>query len=70
MSVVNDFFQSADEYPVVWPGPPIRLTGLKVETTMTSAKNSTELVSPLGHPAFHQWPLLLTWFNFNPSMDK
>ena len=18
----------------------------------------------------HQWPLLLTWFNFNPSMDK
>ena len=19
---------------------------------------------------FHQWPLLLTWFNFNPSMDK
>ena len=17
----------------------------------------------------HQWPLLLTWFNFNPSMD-
>ena len=19
---------------------------------------------------YHQWPLLLTWFNFNPSMDK
>ena len=19
---------------------------------------------------FDQWPLLLTWFNFNPSMDK
>ena len=19
---------------------------------------------------WHQWPLLLTWFNFNPSMDK
>ena len=19
---------------------------------------------------FYQWPLLLTWFNFNPSMDK
>ena len=18
----------------------------------------------------HMWPLLLTWFNFNPSMDK
>ena len=18
----------------------------------------------------HQWPLLLSWFNFNPSMDK
>ena len=18
----------------------------------------------------HQWPLLLTWFNFNPDMDK
>ena len=18
----------------------------------------------------HQWPLLLTWFNFNPGMDK
>ena len=23
---------------------------------------------PLTH--WHQWPLLLTWFNFNPSMDK
>ena len=22
------------------------------------------------HPAEGQWPLLLTWFNFNPSMDK
>ena len=21
-------------------------------------------------PVKHQWPLLLTWFNFNPSMDK
>ena len=21
-------------------------------------------------PEWHQWPLLLTWFNFNPSMDK
>ena len=21
-------------------------------------------------PANDQWPLLLTWFNFNPSMDK
>ena len=19
---------------------------------------------------FYKWPLLLTWFNFNPSMDK
>ena len=19
---------------------------------------------------YHHWPLLLTWFNFNPSMDK
>ena len=19
---------------------------------------------------YHQWPLLLTWFNFDPSMDK
>ena len=34
--------------------------------------------SATGHPARcwctvverHQWPLLLTWFNFNPSMDK
>ena len=22
------------------------------------------------HPSSAQWPLLLTWFNFNPSMDK
>ena len=22
------------------------------------------------HIHIHQWPLLLTWFNFNPSMDK
>ena len=21
-------------------------------------------------PHYHLWPLLLTWFNFNPSMDK
>ena len=23
-----------------------------------------------GKGSYHQWPLLLTWFNFNPSMDK
>ena len=22
------------------------------------------------HSLYHLWPLLLTWFNFNPSMDK
>ena len=22
------------------------------------------------HPSSQQWPPLLTWFNFNPSMDK
>ena len=24
----------------------------------------------LKHGCWYQWPLLLTWFNFNPSMDK
>ena len=24
----------------------------------------------IGSVHHHQWPLLLTWFNFNPSMDK
>ena len=29
------------------------------------------LLWPYGRPyKYHQWPLLLTWFNFNPSMDK
>ena len=23
-----------------------------------------------GYNINHMWPLLLTWFNFNPSMDK
>ena len=28
------------------------------------------VVSSLAGPNNHHWPLLLTWFNFNPSMDK
>ena len=27
-------------------------------------------VSCLQDVITHHWPLLLTWFNFNPSMDK
>ena len=29
-----------------------------------------ELVNNDQVMAYCQWPLLLTWFNFNPSMDK
>ena len=30
-----------------------------------------DILSPITHGIIHhQWPLLLTWFNFNPSMDK
>ena len=28
------------------------------------------IVTYLAPSHYHQWPLLLTWFNFNPSMDK
>ena len=26
--------------------------------------------NPSGLPEWYRWPLLLTWFNFDPSMDK
>ena len=29
-----------------------------------------EIVTPGDYLILHLWPLLLTWFNFNPSMDK
>ena len=35
---------------------------LTLQTYSTSNK--------LDDMVFHQWPLLLTWFNFNPGMDK
>ena len=37
----------------------------KTAQTAHAQKFSTVLVV-----LTHQWPLLLTWFNFNPSMDK
>ena len=39
-------------------------TYLKFDWNFPEAK---ELIVPRLHPL---WPLLLTWFNFNPSMDK
>ena len=36
---------------------------------MDSTKG-TDLEHAVQSEVFPQWPLLLTWFNFNPSMDK
>ena len=33
-------------------------------------KCNTIMINDISVPVRHQWPLLLTWFNFNPSMDK
>ena len=40
-----------------------KLTNIDWMLKASSMTNGTVL----GH---YQWPLLLTWFNFNPSMDK
>ena len=37
--------------------------GAYLEYTSIDSNNGLVLSS-------HQWPLLLTWINFNPSMDK
>ena len=37
---------------------------------MTLVKYNDHLVNVVDTDGLHQWPLLLTWFNFNPSMDK
>ena len=34
------------------------------------AQNRCQAISDYQDPAIDQGPLVLTWFNFNPSMDK
>ena len=44
-----------------------------VQSENTYSTNSNEHINWLEQREItqvHMWPLLLTWFNFNPSMDK
>ena len=40
------------------------------DVDLKSETDSTPLVRAIFHGHQKLWPLLLTWFNFNPSMDK
>ena len=48
----------------------------KVESSLGDEKRDPHRMTDVGwgerwgHRKPQQWPLLLTWFNFNPSMDK
>ena len=48
----------------------------KLETKIRCGYNTDTLLVELTtymtpvRPVRRQWPLLLTWFNFNPNMDK
>ena len=39
-------------------------------TMLYNSKLMVRYLSEIYHTNNDQWPLLLTWFNFNPSMDK
>ena len=44
-----------------------------IQTTMSWLGNKPitgPMMTKIYHTIWHQWPLLLTWINFNPSMDK
>ena len=46
---------------------------MKMYLEISSAKSRPlygEMSQLSGKTTYHQWPLLLAWFNFNPSMDK
>ena len=53
----------------------LRMSDLQVNCSDLTSRESTRIVVPLmatrvTDPIYHQGPLLLTWFNFNPCMDK
>ena len=59
---------SARRRPVVGSSGSGLLSISMLESTVVNKNFQTCLLT--GCEQSHQWPLLLTWFNFNPSMDK
>ena len=41
-----------------------------IETVINTLARSSITCQIISIVVFHQWPLSLTWFKFNPSMDK
>ena len=56
---IRNFMRFAE---LTFPGAPLSFTGVDLDN---DSARWTKL-----DPTTHLWPLLLTWFNFNPSMDK
>ena len=57
-------------FPYYWPSQNTVIYSFDVFADVRRSKLLANIrVAGVGNPAV-QWPLLLTWFNFNPSMDK